>query len=199
MLSNGTISTITCNESSNLRFETIGYVQINALEFIGCSNRFEAVNQLLIINTSFIGSGHMDGTALLFIESNITITLSNFSNNHGGKMEAVQTLDYLKYEQNTEITTNISCGGAIIATQSNVTVTHCIFEMNSAVIGGAMFVHKGSKITIFATVFDTNWARGKYAMYFGGAVYADTSLDNTTSFKAEVMVLESNFSNNTAA
>lgn len=38
MLSNGTISTTTCNESSNLRFETIGYVQINALEFIGCSN-----------------------------------------------------------------------------------------------------------------------------------------------------------------
>ena len=59
-------------------------------------------------------------------------------------------LDYLKMEQkfNVEITANASCGGAVIATQSNMTITYSKFERNSAKIGGAivLFAHKRSKI-----------------------------------------------------
>ena len=80
---------------------------------------------------------------------------------------------------------NGSTGRAILSTDSEVTITNCLFEANKGDNGGAIFAEKGTLITLIGNTFTRNQATKR-----GGAIYAKNS---TISLTGSVM---NNFSHN---
>ena len=78
-----------------------------------------------------------------------------------------------------------SPGRAILSTDSEVTITNCLFESNKGDNGGAIFAEQGTFIILIGNTFTRNQATER-----GGAIYAEES---TISLTGSVM---NNFSRN---
>ena len=102
--------------------------------------------------------------------------------------------DLLEFLNETSVYAHV--GGAIIATQSNVTVINSKFAENNAEIGGAIFATLGSNIVMINSIFVGNTAtnRSKDMYCYGGVLYSESVFFRTT----QVATSGCEFSNNTA-
>ena len=183
ILSDSMSSLITCNHHAMFKFNNIGEVHMRGLTFIGCSgNVVKCVDQFMLQDSSLIGQNKNKGTALDLVESNATFVRSFFTFNKANKLHNNVTCSH--YKTNTQVTT----GGAIISTKCNVTIIECVFEENSARVGGAIFSEVYTNITIINSSFDGNNATG--CTVGGGVLHAESG---TT-----VMIYGSHFINNRA-
>ena len=112
---------------------------------------------------------------------------------------------YWKVDLN--ILVHAKVGGAIIATQSTVTIIKSRFEGNSAEIGGAIFANDGSKITIINSTFKDNYAvcatdLAETCFQIGGVLHSESVFISTSSLnhinQSQVIVVDSEFSSNNA-
>lgn len=189
---NGTsITSINCNTCSNLTFTNIGHVQIYDLTIIGCGNSsFSMVNQLTIQQSRFLNS---TGTSIRIINgTNANITGTFFSSNIIGTCK--KNLTYLQMTSTTAYkisSCTVRVGGAVIMSNSTITMDNCTFEDNSANIGGAIFCELGSNVSVSNSEFNSNHATGCTNGICAGGVFF---IDSTCT----VLVHNSDFNNNTS-
>ena len=195
---NNTTTTIACSAAAQFTFSHIHSVNIGGLTFIGCgNNRVTFVHHLILENTKSLGR-EGNGTFLIIDHSTAELTKTSISNTHG-KLEESNIDRYLAYLQsvssiNYQQYGSITIGGAAIVTYSNLTITSCKFDGNSANMGGAIFSDLESSINITNSEFKFNRAEGCNELYicfgFGGALFIG---GNST-----VVIHNSTFYNNTS-
>ena len=141
---------IVCDKSSRFSFNKVDHLLISDLEFRGCVFTVTDSNdQIEVVNTTFIGSED-SGTVLTVSHSNLTVMNSSFiSNTVGSKHGPILPLIEGKY-----LSDSTYVGGAIVATrESNVNISDCNFNGNSAPLGGAIFAEQGSQVVISRSRF----------------------------------------------
>ena len=69
----------------------------------------------------------------------------------------------------------ITVGGALIVTNSTLTIDNCMFDRNSANVGGATFIESKSKVFIKNSDFTFNHATGCHHsnLCLGGALFIE--------------------------
>ena len=198
-------ATIHCGQLIRFSFKGLSLVHINRLKFTGCcGNKAESVWQLAIEDSMFFGRDNNSGAvaaAFELVNTNALITKSSFVfNGNGSYRGPIGLLQLYSLQAPTsEVNVYAFVGGALIATQSNVTITNSYFEGNRAQIGGAIFVEKGSTVIVSNSSFINNHAFYSHAPYIGGAIYCENSpynSKNTTS--TNVFITDANFINNLA-
>ena len=114
------------------------------MTFIGCDGTsFESVDQLTIEGAWFMGQNNRV-TLLTVDECNMKVTDTDFRHNNiiAGTMRSFGP----------------SIGGALIVSNSTLTVDNCQFVGNGANIGGAIFSESSSSVTISDCYFFSNRA-----------------------------------------
>ena len=105
---------ILCDQVANFAFANVTRVTISGIDLVNCSEyRIEFVPKFEVENSGFFNIENIQGTALKLITTTVSITNSSFfyftgSSNHEGSF----------------------IGGAMILTQSNVSIQNCQFEGN---------------------------------------------------------------------
>ena len=194
--------TIVCNHSSaRFEFNNVSVVDVSGLTFIGCTgNKFINVSQLMLKDSQFIGH-ERNGTALELEETSATFTNTKLSLNYGNRVISLNCenddarTDFLYgFNYYEDITVDVTAGGAIVSTHSNVTIIDSVFEGNSAQAGGAIFAQLQSNITIINSTFVGNQATSlqshQYCYAGGGVLYCDSG--------SSIIVNSSTFERNTA-
>ena len=177
LLTNGTVA-ISCSDGAYLDFYDITQLQINGIEFIGCSCNIELVGQLTLENCRFYGESNY--SALELFQTNTSIVQSSFVSNTAGTYQS--DMGVLAYMRNNSYNflrgyrTNISStsaevGGALIVTNSTVNISNSNFENNSAKVGGAIFIELGSYLSICNCTFVSNSATGCYSSPYNYSYY----------------------------
>ena len=180
------VPVIHCAQESNFTISNIGEVHVIGLEIRCGGNRIEAVNQFILENSTFYGQNSSSGTILEIAATNAYIINSFFKFGTVGNFRGyLDVLNYLHMTFFGTILLSVRVGGAVIVTNSNVTVRHSHFEGNSAQIGGALFSELNSNITIDSCTFLNNNASGcNDDRCLGGAVFVDTgctvAVENST-------------------
>ena len=181
---------IKCESSSHISFESIKRVSISKLNFIGCGNNLvKNITEIFIQETTFKGQANT-GTSLKLINTTAEIVDCTFVGNQFGTiMESVKFLRTLtsniRWLRVRDVTGIVQVGGALISTHSNVSITNCIFESNSADIGGDIYANKGSNISIYNSTFiEDDLVCDCEEPAFGGAIFSDL---NT------ILIIESQF------
>ena len=195
--------TICCEQLATFSFKRIGLVHINRLKFIGCGgNKVDSVWHFVIEDCTFTGSGeNSSGAALELVNTNAVIINTSFIfNGNGSYRGPIGLLQLYRFQAPTsELDVYAFVGGALTSTQSNVTIIDSQFEGNSAQIGGAIFVEKGSTVTVSNSFFINNHASYSHTPYIGGAIYCENSPYNSTNTKnTTVFIANTTFSNNLA-
>ena len=186
-------SEIICSESAGFTFSQIDRVYVSGLTFLGCGgNRIEFVDQLVIENADFLGQ-RFSKTPLIISESNANLTGTNFLSNTARNL--INAINFSRYLQmmlkSSTALSDITVGGALVLTRSTLSIDKCLFEENSANIGGSIFSGSGSNIIITDSVFTSNHASGcSKDQCYGGAVFIDGP--------GSVTVTNSTFQNNTS-
>lgn len=123
--------------TSRMVFSNVIEVLIEGLIFIGCGgNLISMVDNFAIMESIF--KGVADGsTALIFTETVALINACVFVNNMGS----------IGWKSRHEV------GGAIIVSNSSVWINGTLFERNSAVLGGAIFIEEESNVSIENSLF----------------------------------------------
>ena len=174
-------ATITCVSSSRFSFDSIALVSIRNVNFMGCGgNMVNDVSEFLLQEVTFRGQPD-SGTALTLINTHAEIIDSTFVDyQFGTVMESVESLKVLTTNVVWLIVRNVTgivrVGGVFISTQSNITISQCRFENNTADIGGDLFTEGGSKISIFNSTFVGDGPQpSSDETAFGGAIYSHQS------------------------
>ena len=157
---NGTdsIPQIVCNNHSNFAFVNISSIKISGLTLIGCaSNRFEYVDQAILENSKIIGEENSE-SLITIVESNVSIVDVSFLSNTVRKLQCNQRS--FRHFKMVFVFVAGAIGGALTVTHSNLEIDNCLFEGNSANIGGAIFSEDESNITISSSNFISNYAAG---------------------------------------
>ena len=170
------VPVIHCGQGSNLTILNISDVHIVGLEFRCGGNRIVNVNQFVVENSIFYGQNSSSGTILEIVATCAYVMNSIFKFGTVGNLrEYLDVLDYLQETFFGTILLSVRVGGAVIVTNSNVTIRHSHFEGNSAQIGGALFSEMNSNITVDSCTFLNNNASGcNDDRCLGGAVFVDT-------------------------
>ena len=153
-------SVITCNNHSKFTFTNISNIRISGLTLIGCvGNRFEHVGQGILEYSKIIG-GNNSKSSVMIVESIVNIQYVSFLYNRVRKSEC-NTKDFRHFKMaSSDVYVVGMVGGALIVAHSNLTIDNCLFEGNSANIGGAIFSEAESNITINNSNFTSNTAAG---------------------------------------
>ena len=167
---------ILCEQVANFAFANVTRVTISGIDLVNCSEyRIEFVPKFEVENSGFFNIENIQGTALKLITTTVSITNSSFfyftgSSNHEGSF----------------------IGGAMILTQSNVSIQNCQFEGNQAEFGGAIFANQGSNIIITDGLFLNNHVACADVdqLCIGGVLYLE---NNSTA-----VILQTMFGNNKA-
>ena len=141
---------IVCDKSSRFDFNKIDHLLMSDLEFRGCVFTIsDSSDHQEIVNATFIGSEN-SGTVLTVSHSNLTVMNSSFiSNTVGSKHDPISPLSEGQY-----LSDRTNVGGAIVATrESNVDISDCNFNGNSAPLGGAIFAEQNSQVVISRSRF----------------------------------------------
>ena len=143
---------VMCSELARTDFINIAQIHIRGVKFVGCGrNQYVLVDRFIVENSTFMDnpdSGASSGTALKLTLTAATIIQCSFIN-LTGTLYDVSTSDTPDY---------VSLGGAIVSYQSNLIIIRCIFEGNSATVGGAINAATGCDITILNSTFTNNQA-----------------------------------------
>ena len=145
-LSNAAI--INCHDRANMTFTNVSEVYMCGLTFIGCGgNTVDSVNFLAIEHTK-LHAKNGSSTSIQIIESIAVITSTNFSLNTNGSYRSDIEYSRLipRWFPQLPVPINITVGGALIITNSTLSIDNCGFDRNSANIGGAVFVESESKV-----------------------------------------------------
>ena len=137
--------TIVCNHSgAQFKFSNVSVVHINGLTFIGCTgNKFIYVSQFTLEDSQFIGHKDINGTALELVETSATFINTELGHNYGSRVTSLHCEiydptgdahnDFLFGSNRLEdIEVNVTAGGAIASTHSNVTIIGSTLEGNTA-------------------------------------------------------------------
>jgi predicted outer membrane repeat protein len=184
---NESVPIIRCAQGRNFTILNIDDVRIVGLEFRCGGNSVKNVNQLVVENSVFYGQNSSFGTILEIMATDAYVVNSIFKfGTVGNFREYLDVLDYLHMTFFGTILLSVRVGGAVIVTNSNVTIRHSHFEGNSAQIGGALFSETNSNITIDSCTFLNNNASGcNDDRCLGGAVFIDTGctvvIDNSSA------------------
>ena len=186
--------TILCQQNASFQFDILVMIR---LRFLGCgSNRVLSVKSLTIFNGK-----NANGTALEINETNTTIIASSFISHTVG-------IHLSLFVKVTDV--NVSVGGVLFVTKSNITVMDSNFVSNSAEMGGVMYVHQFSNVAIINSTFTNNRASVAYADIYHSSyskIWADSSgsLDfkvcgagSLVIFQSTLIINGSTFRNNTS-
>ena len=183
MSSNGTnYVSVTCSQLGRLIFENIDEVSITGLKFLGCGqNEVKRVNMFLITKSKFHG-GINTGTALIINNSSAVLTNSHFLNNTQGMN---YTYNNTRLGGGTE-EVHVYVGGAVYITHSEVTISNCSFDGNSAENGGSLFIDDNSTVNITNSTFRNN--SGTVIYTINSTVHSEESTyKNNTAIKGAVV------------
>ena len=118
MKSENLTAQIICTNDSHIHFSQSRYIYITNLELIGCGgNQVKYADKILIKDTKFEGQENSE-TALELIQTTAQIVNSTFVSNRKGS--------FRKYHG--EIITCAFIGGAVIATNSVVSISQSMFK-----------------------------------------------------------------------
>ena len=183
---------IICSQMSHFNLSNVTHANIEGLTFIGCGgNTAVLVEQFTIQSSSFVGDKNA-ATSLVIIDSNVSLSESTFTSYRIGSYRNDRSLNLPLYHQHiSDITVMVAVGGALIITNTTLSINECRFETNMANIGGAIFSEMGSYITIINSNFSSNHANlGQSELCYGGALFTDGT--------GRVIILDSTFENNTS-
>jgi predicted outer membrane repeat protein len=183
---------IICSLSSHFNLSNVTHANIEGLTFIGCGgNTAVSVEQFTIRCSSFVGDMNAT-TSLVIIESNMSLSESNFTSYQMGSYRNDRSLNLpLEHQHNSDVTVTVAVGGALVITNTTLSIYECHFEKNMANIGGAIFSEMGSNITISNSIFSLNHANlGQSELCYGGALFTDGT--------GIMTVMDSTFENNTS-
>ena len=173
-------SSVHCDKYTSFVFSSVSRILISGLTLVGCDgSKMKYISQFTITHSMFLGK---DNTVSSFtiIESVGTIFETFFSSN---KISASCV---------SSLTQNSCAGGALNVTNTNLTIVRSQFDQNEANIGGAIYSHHGSFITINKSEFTSNLATSCYnkrCSSYGGALFINNSA---------VFIDSSKFQNNTS-
>ena len=163
---------------ANFVFSKIEFVHISNLYFMGCNHKFESVGELTVELASFQGYKYTGSAVELIDTTSAYIQTSTFSYNTNGNY--LGPIGIFVYTRNHypdvlhNISTYTNVGGALIVTQSELTIIDCIFEKNKAIVGGAIFSWRNSNVTIVNSTFSDNFATLNNSACYGGAIYIES-------------------------
>ena len=164
MKSKNSTAQIKCTSSSHVHFNHSQYIRITNLEFIGCGgNQIVFIEEFVIEDTSFKGQENSE-TALEIIGTTAKIVDSIFACNTKGLHRCVI------FDHKYVCSDDGFVGGALIATNSTISVNQSRFEDNRADFGGAIFLEQHSIITVSGSAFINNNATDS-----GGGLYSSSS------------------------
>ena len=162
---------IECNDKTGrVVISNVTEVLFEGLLFVGCGGNilFSMVDNFKIISCAFKGVAG-GSTALILNGTTAIINMCIFINNTDG---TEWWLDYAYHK----------VGGAIIVSNSNVWVNGTQFEGNSAELGGALFIERGSYVSIQNSLFQFHSTRPTYHYHeSGGMIYTLETVLNITS------------------
>ena len=186
-------ASIFCRGNGRLKFSNISQLRMRSLKFIGCSITIQLVDQFNLEDSTFDG-GNANSSALQLYETNIEILQSTFTSYAVGTYRALvrflEEVDHPYSLVHVE-SHDARMGGALVVTNSNLTISNSIFSSNSAQLGGAIFVELGSTITIDSCTFVDNIATNcTDNRCNGGALFIDNG--------CTVIAQNSTFKNNTS-
>ena len=196
MISNRSTARVVCINYSFFSFDHCQSVHITNVEFLGCGgNTFESVKDSILWNTMFKGQDN-SGRALVLVETAVQITDSFFLSSAKGTLHSIEEA----IDHDLQIISNsMWVGGAVIATLSNITIKHSLFENNRAQVGGALYLNLSSATIDNTTFIDNHGSEGfrecsngncHENITFAGVLYQEES---------HVTITNSHFSNNSAS
>ena len=186
-------SSLKCEQSSKLLFDSVRKVNISNLNLTECfNNKVLRVNNLVMSNLSFYGSFFVtSGTALELVESSAILSNCFFTKYYYGTYRSLLTFSYKHFETVIHLNSK-RIGGAMVVNHSNVSIYHSNFTENRAQLGGAIYAENGSNVNISATSFVFNTANSSYydpeEVAAGGALYA--------AYSCSITVFDSYFDKN---
>ena len=134
-----TRTSIICNGGAHLRFVNITHLQIIELEFIGCIIKVDCVDNFILKDSSIYGAN--SSAAFYLTLTNATVVKCSFASNIVGTQQfQVGFLEHstILHPQFIYRSRGARIGGALVLTQSNLTVSETHFEDNVAEVGGAI-------------------------------------------------------------
>ena len=153
--------------------------------FIGAALTVWGNSSVVVGDSQFSNLNSSIGAAISSIEAKLLIDKCNFTNNIGNERGAVSSFYSHLAVKNSSFTGNIVTdgeGGAIQAYLSNLDVSWCWFEKNTAAIGGAIFIfgnYMSKPHTLTRTSLIRNYAgigaalfASDYAKSNGAATYS---------------------------
>ena len=185
-----TLPQIMCHQNEYFTFFNISLVLIQKLIFTGCGDSKVIISNITIENSTFQGQNGTK-TALTMKGTIATITNSCFESYTVGTYR-----DSIEILSDPTFFTHV--GGAIVATESNITIQESFFIENHADIGGAIFCETGTNITIIESTIAANQGclKDNTSLCFGGAIHCENGIMEMSV--AQVIILSSEFSNNNA-
>ena len=185
---------ITCSDNTGLSFTNISQLTISGLNFVGCSATIGQVDQFTVGDSNFDGE-NVNSSALELNQTNINILGSSFTSYTVGTYQKyVQFLDEINHPYSLVyvLSDDARIGGALMVTNSNLTINDSFFANNSAQLGGAIFVGQGSSVNVNNCTFVGNSATNctDDDRCIGGALF----IDNACTVTAQ----NSTFENNTS-
>ena len=132
---------IYCERPNGLKFHNIESIYMLGLEFSGCFFKFFSAFHVLL-ETLIVNGVNNSQTAVEIVNSSVTVLKSVFRFNSFGKNQH----------------DGYRVGGAIISTQSNLTILESLFKDNKAELGGAIYSEQDSSVTIANSTFVENRA-----------------------------------------
>ena len=198
MTSSSSGTRIMCENNSFLSFDHCQSVHITNVDFLGCGgNTFEVVDDFVLQNTRFKGrDGYRSGRALVLVETAAQITDSFFMSSAKGTLQDIE--EVLDYDLQN-VSNSMWVGGAVIATHSNITIRHSLFESNRAQVGGALYLNL-SNATIDNTTFIDNHGSEGFQECSGGNCHKNITFAGVLyQEESHVTITNSHFSNNSAS
>lgn len=160
-ISSGTIKGSICDGASGGAF----YLSGSTLNLNGTSD-----NRILILENTATGNG---GVICAYVQ--IDEIVKGQDENGNDIIETISTrstvnASYVDFKSNTSTTSSPYGGGAIYASNTDITIDNAIFELNSAIFGGAVSLFSSSTFTGNVLSFVNNIASAN-----GGVMYTSKS------------------------
>ena len=182
MKSENSAAQIKCTSDSHIHFNHSWYIHITNLEFIGCGgNQAKRIEEFVVEDTKFEGQEN-SRTALELIKTAAQIVNSIFLSNRKDSYRHCPV--YFDPKQHSCLIGGF-IGGAIIATNSTIDISHSKFKDNRAAdYGGAIFTKQKSIIRLNNNTFINNTANYRGALF---------------PYNSTITINASTFQNNTAS
>ena len=163
---------INCEQQGKLSIDSIDYIEVTNLIFDNCrGHQIKLVPQFVFKHCIY--QNHIE-TAVKLNNSSAYITNTSFLSNSAG---------YSYYDNKV--------GGAMMATESTITIANSTFRDNSAERGGAVFAELQSRIRVFDSEFvDNRVTSSNSSESIGGALYVVNS--------SHLLAINCRFHNNSA-